>query len=155
TERQLNPAASSPAKITASSSQSTLLGSASLCTQMVQLSSERGMAPEKHEGRRRVKSMILRSRLLKRMRPNEPWRLSVDALALNFTTRVKLHFPPPPYPRPQKTVAPLFLDFLVTIGVSEVHLSLAKKLPAPITPQRKPNRFRQRCPPWRQLGSIK
>jgi Rad52/22 family double-strand break repair protein len=110
---------------------------------------------EKHEGHRRVKSMILRSRLLKPMRPNEPWRLSVVALALNFIARVKLHPPQPPYPRPQKTVAPSFLDFLLTIAVSEVHLSLAKKLAAPITPQRKPNRFRQRCPLWRQLESIK
>ena len=127
------------------------------------------MAPAKDAGHRRLKSTMLPSRPLKPMRPNEPWRLSVDILALNFIVTAKLHFPRGPQPRRPKhlirrdasdlirTIQSRFLDLLVNMGIGKIRSfnTLATKIAAPITRQRMPNCFCLSRALWRQLGSIK
>src|SRR4029453_12501187 len=120
--------------------------------QLVQPSFVKGMAPAKDAGHRRLKSTMLPSRLLKPMRPNEPWRLSVDTLVLNFIVTAKLHSLGRSHPRRPKhlirrhawdfirTIQPRFLDLLFNMGIDKIRSfnTLATKIAAPITRQRIP-----------------
>src|SRR5262245_30262800 len=126
--------------------------------QLVEPSFVKDMAPAKDAGHRRMKSTMLPSRPLKPMRPNEPWRLSVDTLVLNSIVIAKLHSPGRPQPSPPKTVIrtiqPRFLDLLVNTGIDKLRSfnTLATKID---TGQRMPNCFCLSRPLCRQLRSIK